>query len=102
MSKNNKKFIKTEVIKTNKVLKDILYFKSDDNNLDFLLSSITEYNPFINSDEIMEWLHSINMNQKFNVDQIPINKLDQWKRDENTGDLKHINNAFFSFNDVVK
>jgi len=96
MSKNNKKFIKTEVIKTNKVLKDILYFKSDDNNLDFLLSSITEYNPFINSDEIMEWLHSINMNQKFNVDQIPINKLDQWKRDENTGDLKHINNAFFS------
>ena len=80
----------------NKSLKGILYFTDEENNIDFFISSLTEYNPYNSTEEIEQWLKSLNKEQFFNVTQIPLNEMDKWSFDEGRGDLKHDSGGFFS------
>ena len=77
-------------------LKDVLYYTGEDKNIDFYVSSLTEYNPFYATEEIEQWLFSINQEQYFHVTQIPLIEMDKWFFDKETGDLKHDSNRFFS------
>jgi len=90
------KHIEQEVSLLYQRLKDILSFTGEDKNIDFYISSLTEYNPFYTTEEIDQWLYSINQEQYFHVTQIPLNEMDKWSFDEETGDLKHDSGGFFS------
>ena len=92
---NNKK-IQKEISSLKESLKEALYFKGQENNIDFFISSLTEYNPFNTTKEIEEWLTLINQTQYFSVEKIPLNKLANWTTDKKTGDLRHDSGGFFS------
>ena len=77
-------------------LSDTLHFTGEDKNIDFYVSSLMEYNPYYNTEEIEQWLISLNKEQYFNVTQIPLNEMDKWSFDEVTGDLKHDSGGFFT------
>ena len=91
---NNK--LKKEVSFLYERLENVLHFSGEDKNIDFYVSSLTEYNPYYTTEEIGQWLFSINQQQYLNVTQIPLNELDKWSIDEETGDLKHDSGGFFS------
>jgi len=90
------KHIEKEISLFYKRLRDVLYFTGDDMNIDFYVSSLTEYNPFYATEEIEQWLFSINQEQYFHVTQIPLSEIDKWSFDKETGDLKHDSGGFFS------
>jgi dTDP-4-dehydro-6-deoxy-alpha-D-glucopyranose 2,3-dehydratase len=91
---NNK--IEKEIASLKESLKEILYFKGQENNIDFFISSLTEFNPLNSTQEVEEWLTTINKTQYFSVDKIPLNKLKNWSTDKQTGDLVHDSGGFFS------
>ena len=65
---NNK--IEKEIASLKESLKEILYFKGQENNIDFFISSLTEFNPLNSTQEVEEWLTTINKTQYFSVDKI--------------------------------
>ena len=77
-------------------LKEVLHFTGDDKNIDFFISSLTEYNPYNNTKELEQWLESINEEQYFQVTQIPLDDLDKWSFNKDTGNLEHDSGGFFS------
>ena len=77
-------------------LSKILYFEGKSHNIDFFISSLTEYNPFYTTVEIEQWLRSINQDQHFNVTTIPLNQMKKWSFNDLTGDLMHDSGGFFS------
>ena len=90
------KHIEQEISLLYQRLKDVLYFTGKDKNIDFYVSSITEFNPYYSTKEIEQWLTTINKEQYFHVTQIPLNEMDKWSFDEERGDLKHDSGGFFS------
>ena len=90
------KHIEQEISLLYQGLKDVLYFTGKDKNIDFYVSSLTEFNPYYSTKEIEQWILSINQEQYFHVTHIPLNEMDKWSFDENTGDLKHDSGGFFS------
>lgn len=85
-----------EVDKLYKNLEKVLYFSGESKNIDFYISSLTEYNPFYSTPEIEGWLSSLNSTQYFDVRKIPITKLRKWSFNKSTGDLEHASGGFFS------
>ena len=77
-------------------LSKILYFEGKSHNINFFISSLTEYNPFYTTVEIEQWLRSINQDQHFNVTAIPLNQMKKWSFNDLTGDLMHDSGGFFS------
>ena len=70
----------TEVNSFYQSLREILYFKGEDKNIDFFISSLTECNPFYTTEDIKEWLNTMNKTQYFSVSRIPLDKLDKWEK----------------------
>ena len=95
MPKDNK-HIEQEISLLYQRLQEVLYFAGEDKNIDFYVSSLTEYNPYYSTEEIEQWLFSINQEQYFHVMQIPLNEMDKWSFDKERGDLKHDSGGFFS------
>ena len=87
---------KNEAILLKKRLRKILFFSGDDKNIDFFISSLTEFNQHYTTNSIWEWLSLLNVDQKFNVEQIPLDKMRNWQFDDKSGDLKHDSGGFFS------
>ncbi len=77
-------------------LRKILYFDGIDKNIDFFISSLTEYNPYYETNELKDWIKTINQKQFFNVTEIPLNEMKEWYFDDKTNDLKHSSGGFFS------
>ena len=90
------RYVEQEVSLLYQRLKDVLYSTGEDKNIDFYISSLTEYNPFYTTGEIKQWLFSINQEQYFHVTLIPLSEMDKWSFDKETGDLKHDSGGFFS------
>ena len=63
-------------------LSKILHYPEDDNNLDFLISTLTEYNPFYTTKEIKRWIEDLNKKQFFKVEQMPLTSLSNWSFDD--------------------
>ncbi len=76
--------------------------KSHNNNkkLTFLLSALTEENPFISSDEVKDWLIKRGESTQINIKQIRFNEMDKWYTDSNDGSIRHISGNFFSIEGV--
>jgi dTDP-4-dehydro-6-deoxy-alpha-D-glucopyranose 2,3-dehydratase len=90
------KHIKKEVSVLYRRLSDVLHFTDEDKNIDFFISSLTEFNQHYTTNSIWEWLSTLNVEQKFNVEQIPLDKMSNWQFDDKSGDLKHDSGGFFS------
>ncbi|MBI2552407.1 NDP-hexose 2,3-dehydratase family protein [Candidatus Uhrbacteria bacterium] len=77
-------------------LRQILHFSGESKNVDFYLSALIKYNPFNGTEEIEGWLRSLNSQQYFSVQQIPLRELRQWSFHPTTGNLEHASGGFFS------
>ncbi len=64
--------------------------------LDFLVSAITEHNPFIKTEDFMDWFFSRQQAHRFRIEQIPFKDLDKWSFESYTGNLVHTSRKFFS------
>ena len=77
-------------------LRKILFFSGESKSIDFYISALTEDNPFNSTDEIQEWLRSLNEEQYFQVTRVPLGELRKWRFNNWTGDLEHESGGFFS------
>ncbi len=87
---------RSEVQKLHRSLEKILHFRGESRNIDFYVSSLTEYNPFYSTDEIVEWLGGMNAVEYFHVERMPLAEMRNWAFDPWTGDLRHSSGGFFS------
>ncbi|PLY16323.1 MAG: NDP-hexose 2,3-dehydratase [Sedimenticola sp.] len=77
-------------------LSKVLHFPLGSHHLDLYLSALTEHNPFYPTEEIQDWLTSLNEKQLFNVERIPFRDLRKWRFHPETGDLEHESGGFFA------
>lgn len=85
-----------EAAKLHRGLEQVLHFSGESPNIDFYMSSLTEYNPFNTTAEISDWLKDMNSVEYFHVDSIPLMNLRKWYFDPYSGDLCHASGGFFS------
>jgi len=85
-----------DVQKLHRGLQEALYFSGESKNIDFYISSLTDYNPFYSTFDIEEWLKTLNTSQYFDVKQVPLTELQEWQFHKETGDLEHVSGGFFS------
>jgi oxidase EvaA len=85
-----------EAERLQKRLQRVLGFVGDSANVDFYISAVTEYNPFNTTDEILTWLRSLNEEQFFKVERIPLDQMEHWAFSRDTKDLQHVTRGFFS------
>lgn len=67
---------------------------------DFLLSSITECNPFMGTGEFFKWFEQRKEIHRFGIAQIPFAEMNQWGFEPDTGNLSHYSGRFFSIEGV--
>lgn len=67
---------------------------------DFLKSALTEENPFISTEKVIQWLNDRNNAIKVNVSKIPFKNLDYWFLDQKLGMLRHNSGQFFTIEGV--
>jgi len=65
-------------------------------HLNFLKSALTEENPFIKTDEIINWIKEQNKSTRVSVEMTSFEKLKNWKFDKDTCWLQHESGKFFS------
>ncbi len=87
---------KLEAVKLHRKLQKVLHFNGESINIDFFISSLTEYNPFNTTEEIADWLQQMNKQEYFHVHSIPLKDLENWYFDPWTGDLSHQSGGYFS------
>jgi oxidase EvaA len=68
--------------------------------LDFIISALTEHNPFMNTQNFMDWFVSQQQRHAFEVCQIPFKELEKWVFDSVRGDLEHVTGKFFSITGI--
>ena len=57
--------------------------------LDFLISALSERNPFMDVSAFMDWFETRRNAHLFNVEKISFEDLDQWSFGTTTGNLCH-------------
>ena len=67
--------------------------------LDFARSLQTEENPFLTTDQALEWLYQKREETTVNIKEIPFSELNKWNFDEE-GNLRHDSGKFFSIEGV--
>lgn len=66
----------------------------------FLMSALTEKNPYISTEETIEWVKEQNEKIKVSVETVRFQDLREWYFDENKGALKHTSGKFFSIEGI--
>ena len=69
-------------------------------HLNFLNSALTEENPFISTQEVVQWLIERNRAIDVNVRKIKFKDLNQWGFEQNGYNLKHSSGKFFSIDGI--
>lgn len=62
---------------------------------EYLISSLTEQNPFMKTDDFMDWFAKRREAHRFHIERIPFSKLNNWSFDSGTGNLTHVSGKFF-------
>ena len=70
------------------------------NALDFLLSALTEHNPFLKTEDFPEWFEEQKKSHRFTIEEIPFSALDRWSFDRATGNLGHVSGKFFTIEGI--
>src|SRR5688572_27961383 len=66
----------------------------------FLLSALTEENPFISTSEVKNWLVRRNTEVYVDVQQVEFSKLENWGFDKDCSKLVHNSGRFFSIEGI--
>ena len=66
----------------------------------FLVSSLTEYNPFMKTEDFMEWFVERQEAHRFVIEEIPFRDLTRWGFAAETGNLCHDSGKFFSIEGI--
>ncbi len=69
-------------------------------NIEFLKSALTLENPFMPSNQFVEWMKEMNNNVHVNISKVPFNKLRLWHFDSNSHNLIHDSGKFFSIEGI--
>lgn len=69
-------------------------------DIDFFKSALAKDSPFISIPGILEWIKAIRNDVIARIEQIPIEKMRQWKFDEVTGNIVHESGRFFSIEGI--
>jgi len=62
----------------------------------FLSSLLTEFNPFITTTQVIDWIKERNDVINVSVKKIPFSKLDKWSFDNEKGIIRHDSGKFFT------
>ena len=68
--------------------------------LNFLISTLTEQNPFICTSDLMNWLELRRQAHSYRVEKISFSAMDQWSFHQETGNLMHDSGRFFSIEGI--
>ena len=88
--------ISSQLYRLRKGLEKHIFYQEYDLNMDFYISSLTEYNPFNSTEEIIKWIKSFNKDKYFNVSIVPLKSLEKWYFENSNGNLIHESGGFFS------
>lgn len=66
---------------------------------DFIISALTEINPFNTTSQVIDWLRGQNMRIKVDVTQVKFSELQGWHFDEHSN-LRHDTGKFFSIEGI--
>lgn len=72
----------------------------NDVSIQLLRSAFTEDNPFISTNEVLNWLHKRNEEVTVTVEQIAFRDLEGWQFDEDQSSLRHVSGRFFSIDGI--
>lgn len=64
--------------------------------LPFLISSLTEINPFHSTEELYQWIQKLREEPVYTVERVPLDSLSKWHASPKTGNLSHESGKFFS------
>lgn len=88
--------VSAQVQKLKHDLQRILGIRMETPHLDFFISSLTEYNPFNSTEEVIQWLQNLRNRGEVQVNLMPLSDLRRWYFDPHTGDLEHETGGFFA------
>lgn len=71
----------------------------DDTGLDLIISSLTDYNPYMSTEAVPQWLNRLNQQTIFEIERIPLLSIDGWYFDEYRN-LRHQSGKFFSIEGI--
>jgi oxidase EvaA len=74
----------------------ILGFDIDSDRLAFYLSSLTQHNQYNTTEEIREWVRSLNSSHLFEIERVPLTELKHWSINAWSGDIEHDSGQFFA------
>ena len=74
--------------------------KNSQKEIAFLKSALTIDNPFMPSEQFLEWMAAKNKKTHVHIEQIPFSKLKAWNFDDKTGNLVHNSGKFFSIKGI--
>lgn len=63
---------------------------TDTKQLDFLVSALTEKNPFMETKDFMDWFIARKQAHNFVIEKIPFSDLRNWEFNNSTGNLQHL------------
>lgn len=66
----------------------------------FLVSALSEYNPYMKTENFAEWFHQRQESHRFVIEEIPFRDLVKWSFDSETGNLRHDSGKFFSIEGI--
>lgn len=68
--------------------------------LDFLISALSEGNPFMDIARFSDWFETRRNAHKFCIEEIPFRQLESWSFESSTGNLRHSSGKFFSIEGI--
>lgn len=74
--------------------------KPHSKELRFLISGLTQKNPFLKTEDLLSLLSAVQEKNKFFVEEIPFRKLKNWAFDSKSGNLLHKSGKFFTIEGV--
>ncbi len=72
----------------------------DEKKILFLNSALTLENPFINTEDALEWLKKENDRINVEINEIKFSEMPDWYFDGSTGNLRHVSGKFFSIEGI--
>ena len=80
--------IKKSIIKT--------FGNINETDIDIIISSLTEHNPFMPTHRFFDWLDNYSNKSVFKITKIPLNKMNKWHLDEHKNLYHESNTGSFS------
>lgn len=72
----------------------------DEKKILFLSSALTTENPFVRTEEALEWLKQENDRVKVKIEEVKFSEMPDWYFEESTGNLRHSSGKFFSIEGI--